>query len=104
MSHFTTAVSLSGVAETSSRTLQSFQDFRKYPLHVFSCMCAWVRVRGFHMLVPTIWMQLIIASPVVASPDGNNRLFPVVPGQDSPCIIERDDLIQSLFVCLYVNS
>lgn len=45
MSHFTTAVSLSGVAKTWSRiTLQSFQDLWKYPLHVFSCMCAWVRV------------------------------------------------------------
>lgn len=41
MSHFTTAVSLSGVAKTWSRsTLQSFQDSWKYPLHVFSCMCA----------------------------------------------------------------
>lgn len=62
MSHFTTAVSLSGVAQTWSRsTLQSFQDLWKYPLHVFSCMWAWVRgLGGFYALIPTVWMQLII--------------------------------------------
>lgn len=43
MCHFTTAVCLSGVARTWSRsTLQSFQDFWKYPLHVFSCMCGFL--------------------------------------------------------------
>lgn len=43
MCHFTTAVCLSGVARTWSRsTLQSFQDFRKYPLHVFSRMCGFL--------------------------------------------------------------
>ncbi len=25
-------------------------------------MCAWVRVRGFHTMIPTVWMQLIIAT------------------------------------------
>jgi len=60
--HFTTAVSLSGVAETWSRsTLQSFQDMWKYPLHVFSCMCALVRFWGGWGSC-YLWMQLIVAT------------------------------------------
>lgn len=73
MSHFTTAVSLSGVAKTWSRiTLQSFQDLWKYPLHVFSCMCAWAGWFFWFVcwfvcfwgwgLFPTKWMWLIIAT------------------------------------------
>lgn len=83
MSHFTTAVSLSGVAKTWSRsTLQSFQDFWKYPLHVFSCMCAWVRVWGFYRLIPIYGCSLSLPHWWLTSWNGKKKkIFSFLPSQ-----------------------
>lgn len=99
MSHFTTAVSLSGVAKTWSRsTLQSFQDLWKYPLHVFSCMYAWVGVLGFYTIIPSIWMQLIIDDCWY---EMKNHLFVIFPPSQECYTVHTFDWSQHKNLCRY---
>lgn len=106
MSHFTTAVSLSGVATVNHEVevhCSHSKIFESIPC-MYSVACALlVRVWGFYTLIPTIWMQLIIAALMTGERNGKNpRPSCLSPSQDSA---ERGFVWSRLeHLSLYVNT
>lgn len=70
---------------------------------MYSVACALlVRVWGFYTLIPTIWMQLIIAALMNGERDGKIHVLPAFPSQDSA---ERGFVWSQLeHLSLYVNT